>query len=155
MRLSLLTLFAVLLVPSLGLADTFTDDFNGGINPSLWNLNTNQPLYSTDATNGDIRFSKPTGGSFTFQTVNMDLVCDAAGNFDIRVDFRNASINRVNGTPANQVQLNVSFGGQLFALVRDDDIIAGDNCHVYTDPPRNWFGVTLVMGRARSNSWCN
>lgn len=103
-------------------------------------VGSNQPLYAVDDSQGDVRFSKPAGGTFGFQYVNLDLRCQLAGDFDVSVNYRDASINRVNGAPANQVQLNAIFGGQYLALVRDDDVNRGDNAHVYVDPPRQWRG---------------
>jgi hypothetical protein len=93
-----------------------------------------------DDTSGDVRFTKPLGGTASFQSISLDFLGSIQGNFDVSVDFRNASINRVNGSPANRVQLNAQFGGQLFAVVRDDDVSSGDNYHVYVDPPVAWRG---------------
>ncbi|RPH63786.1 MAG: hypothetical protein EHM89_03195 [Acidobacteria bacterium] len=118
----------------------FEDDFDSGVDPCAWDLVSNQPLYTMDDSNGDVRFAKPTGGTSSFQAISLDFLGTIQGDFDISVDFRNASINRVNGSPANQVQLNAQFGGQLFAIVRDDDVGFGDNYHVFVDPPVQWRG---------------
>lgn len=126
-------------------AVSLTDDFSAGLDVCRWYPNTNQPLYLVDTSGGDVRISKPAGGFYGFQSMNIDLKGRIHGNFDVSVRFSNASINRVNGSPANQVQLNIWFGGQMLCLVRDDDRYSGDNVHVYVDPPRVWRG-------ARSNA---
>jgi hypothetical protein len=64
----------------------------------------------------------------------------AQGNFDVRVDYTNASISRIDGSPGNQVQLNSYFGGQYFTVVRSDEINSGQNIHVWANPPSAWFG---------------
>ena len=117
-------------------SSTFSDDFTGGIDPASWNVNSNQVLFSIDDTNGDVRVNKPIGGSFSFQTLNLDSVCEVRGDFDVSVEFQNASINQIVGSPGNQVQLNAIFGGQLFSVVRSDEAaLGGDNIHVFLAPP--------------------
>lgn len=122
------------------------DSFASGVNSTFWSVSSNQALYSMDASNGDVRFSKPVGGSFSFQAVNLDFLLDLQGDFDAHVDFRSASINRVNGTPGNQIQLNAIFGSQYFAVVRADEVGTGNNVHVYRDPPQ------IVQGLLATNA---
>lgn len=119
----------------------FSDDFTSGINPTYWTVRSNQPLYVVDATHGDVRFSKPVGGSYSFQSVELWCSLTAQGDFDARVDFTNASIRRIDGSPGNQVQLNSSFGGQYFGLVRSDEAAWGQNVHVWSDPPAAGYGA--------------
>ena len=73
-------LLIVVTVASNALAiDTFNDAFTTGIDTLHWTLNTNQTLYTVDDSNGDVRFSKPIGGS-GFQYVRLDLNCDFSGD---------------------------------------------------------------------------
>jgi len=134
------------------IAETVTDDFFAGIDPSLWVIDTNQPLYSVADTAGEIRFSRPAGGSSGFQYVSLDFRFPVQGDFDASVVFRDAQITRVNGASGNQVQLNARFGGQEFLLVRSDEQCCGNNVHVYLDPPITWVGTqsnTAIAGTLR------
>src|SRR4051812_34990491 len=72
---------------------SFTDDFSTGINPNLWLVQSNQPLYSLDTTGGAVRFSKPNDGTNTFQFIGLYLQEQALGDFDVHVDFTNAKID--------------------------------------------------------------
>lgn len=132
----------LLLLPGTGAgAVVFTDAFTSGINGAHWNVISNQPLYTVNDSYGDIRFSRPGGGSQGFQYIGLDFLHDVSGNFDVSIRFRDASINRVNGTPGNQIQLNAIFGSQLFAVVRGDEVGSNDNVHVYRDPPQSVHGT--------------
>ena len=124
-------------------AQAFADDFSAGINPAWWNVQSNQALYSVDATHGDVRFSKPAGGSYGFQWVDLVFRPVVRGNFDVQVDYRNARISRYDGSPGNQVQLNLSFGGQSVSLVRSDEGGPGQNHHI-------WNG-SFVAGQSDSS----
>jgi hypothetical protein len=64
----------------------------------------------------------------------------ARGDFDARVDFRNAAITLIDGFPGNQVQLNSFFGGQQFDVVRSDEYF-GQNIHVWANPPSALYGT--------------
>jgi hypothetical protein len=122
-------------------AATFADDFAEGARDAFWTRWTNQPLYEIDDSNGEVRFSKPVGGSYSFQAVALRFNWLAGGDFDVQVDFRDASITRVDGSPGNQVQLNVACEGEGFIVVRSDELGFGHNCHVWRDPPRVWYGT--------------
>jgi len=125
-----------------GAAATFSDDFADGIGVANWTFDSNQPLYSVDDTHGDVRFSKPAGGSGGFQAANLRFAHDIRGDFDVSVAFRDAAIARVSGSPGNQVQLNLVFGGQYLGVVRSDEAGFGNNAHVFLDPPGgSWFGT--------------
>lgn len=119
--------------------ETFNDDFATGIDPSRWTVTTSGPLYTVDGSQGDVHISKPIGGS-GFQYAWLVLECDFGGDFDVSVDFSDAMITRMNGAPGNQVQLTLSFGGQLFVVVRSDELPGGDNIHVFVNPPGTWVG---------------
>lgn len=116
----------------------FFDDFSAGVNTNLWIRDGNDPLYSLTDTNGEIRFTRPIGGDYSFKYIGLSFDRQALGDFDISVDFRGAAITRADGSPANQVQLNASFGSQYFAVVRDDAAGTGNNAHLYRDPPQQW-----------------
>lgn len=121
-------------------ADVFNDDLCHGIDTAYWVVESNQPLYTVEATTGGVRFSKPAGGTYSFQHVTLESQVVARGNFDVRVDYTNASISRIDGSPGNQVQLNSLFGGQYLIVVRSDEINYGQNIHVWANPPSAWFG---------------
>lgn len=135
-------------------ADIYTTDYTEGIHPSYWNITTNSGLYEIDDSQGDIRISKPYGGTYSFQYVSIGFKQQVNGDFDVTVDYRDAQINRVDGSPGNQVQLNASFGGQAFCVVRSDEagFPGGDNRHVWASPPTAWFGAkadTSLSGTMR------
>ena len=116
----------------------FSDDFSTGVNTNLWKRDGNDPLYSLIDTNGEIRFTRPSGGDYSFKYIGLNFDRQVLGDFDISVDFRGAAIARADGSPGNQVQLNARFGGQLFAVVRSDEDGYGNNAHLYRDPPAQW-----------------
>lgn len=122
-----------------GRAAALSDDFSGGVNPQNWLLVSNTPLYAVDASQGDVRLSKPEGGGLTFKYVGLEWKHELRGNFDVQVGFRNARIDQQHGSPGNQIQLNLSFGGQGFCVVRSDE--SYHNHHVWADPPGSWYGA--------------
>jgi len=129
-------------------AATFSDDFTDGIASANWTFDSNQPLYSVDDTNGDVRISKPAGGSGGFQAANLRFVHDVSGDFDVSVAFRDAAITLGTGSPGNQVQLNLYFGGQYLGVVRSDEVSFGNNAHVFLDPPGSWYGTISTSATA-------
>lgn len=123
-------------------ASSYQDDFSDGMDELYWLQESNQPLYSMDDTQGDIRFSKPVGGDYSLQYVSLRFRGTVQGDFDVSVVFRDAYIDQVDGLPGNQVQLNTLFGGQLFCIVRSDEPLnGGHNHHVWIDPPGIWVGA--------------
>jgi hypothetical protein len=112
-----------------------TDDFSLGMNANLWVREGNDPLYSFSDTHGEIRLSRPTGGSYQFNYSGLQFDREVWGDFDVSVEFREARINRVDGAPGNQVQLNLQLGGQTLCVVRSDEASLGHNAHVWRDPP--------------------
>ena len=133
--LSVLLVTMVLGFAGQGIADSFTDVFSAGINTNFWFLRTNTALFTVTTNGGLIGFSKPSGainGNLQYATLCSLLV--ARGNFDVRVDFTNASLPNT-GSPGNQVQLNTRFGGQDFLMVRSDEQSFGQNAHVFPNPP--------------------
>jgi hypothetical protein len=134
-------LFAVALFSfhSLASADSFTDNFANGLNSTNWLICSNQPLFSSAVTGGYVEFSKPEGGTsglgLQYEALASKLV--AQGDFDVQVQFTNASIAIQSGSPGNQIQLDVRFGGQDFLVVRSDEQAPGQNAHVYLNPPGN------------------
>jgi len=136
-----IALLLLALVAGRASAETFSDDFTDGIDPANWTFDTNQPLYSIDDTNGDVRISRPAGGSGGFQAANLRFAHDVSGDFDVSVAFRDAAITLGSGSPGNQVQLNLYFGGQYLGVVRSDEVGFGNNAHVFPDPPGSWVGT--------------
>jgi hypothetical protein len=133
-------------------AGTFTDDFAAGISPSAWQVISNSPLYSVQAEPGAVRFSKPAGGTTSLQYVGLGLRSWLRGDFDVSVDFADAIITRHDGAPGNQIQLNVSFGGQDFLAVRSDEVGHPQNTHVWLWPQASFLGSrdwTSTSGRLR------
>jgi hypothetical protein len=110
-RLLTAVLILFLVLPSASTAATFDDDFSAGAQLCAWRSSKNQTLYTMVDSNGEVRFSKPAGGALTFQYIALDFLGSIQGDFDVSIAFRNASIDRINGSPANQIQLNVQFGG--------------------------------------------
>jgi hypothetical protein len=143
LRLGVIWLASLAWLPS-ACADVFSDNLCNGIDTAYWVVQSNQPLYTVEATTGGVRLSKPAGGSYSFQYVALQSWAVAQGNFDVRAHFTNASITRIDGNPGNQVQLNTQLGGQYFGLVRSDEAAWGQNAHVWTDPPAAAFGVRAV-----------
>jgi hypothetical protein len=134
-----------------GRAD-FSDDFNSGVNSNVWAVGSTDPLYSLDASHGDIRFSRLAGGTYSAQTMALAFDREVHGDFDASVDFRDASIDRLDGSPGNQVQLVASFGGQAIIVVRSDESGHGHNAHVFRNPPAAWTGemaTTATSGTFR------
>jgi hypothetical protein len=132
-----------LLAPHVAAADVLTDDFSAGVQPERWTVVSNQPLYTWDDSGGDILFAKPVGGSGGLDLIALSLERIAIGDFDLRVDFSEALIDHQSGAVGNQVQLNVWFGGQALAVVRSDEVGAGDNAHLFANPPNGWFGTVV------------
>ena len=134
-----LLLLLMFFLPASG--ETYVDDFSNGIDTTTyWRIQRNDTLYKLDDTHGDVRFSRSPGGIQILNTIHLIFVPVVLGDFDVRVDFSNAYINRVNGSPGNQVQLNSSFGGQAFSNVRSDEAGFGHNYHAWVDPPGQWQG---------------
>ena len=125
--------------PSFG--DTYTDNFDTGIDTTTyWKIQRNDTLYQVDGTHGDVRFSRSPGGTQVLNTIHLIFQPIMQGDFDVSVDFSNAYIDRINGSPGNQIQLNSGFGGQGFSVVRSDEAGFGHNYHVWIDPPGQWQG---------------
>jgi len=121
-------------------AATFTDDFSAGLDPLVWRV-TLDSLFVMDDTQGDIRFSKPHGGVDALQVAMFEYRRALFGDFDVSITFRDALIDQIDGSPGNQIQLNLHCGDQYFAVVRsDEDVGGGDNHHVYMLPPHAWYG---------------
>jgi hypothetical protein len=118
----------------------WSDDFSAGLNPDIWEVNSNQPLYSLVATQGELRVSKPYDGRSDFQFIDVAFARQIEGDFEAQVDFRDAQTTRVNGSPGNQVQLNAVMGGVAFCVVRSDEAGPGNNAHIWRSPPGAWFG---------------
>jgi hypothetical protein len=153
-RWRLLTTMAALLLmpPPPALAATVSDDFAAGLDGALWQVISNSSLYSIETNHGGLLFSKPAGGTYSFQYVGVRSRTVMRGDFDVAVDFHDLSIKRVDGQPGNQVQLNTSFGGQDFLVVRSDELSPGQNVHVWLWPQGSVVGsrtCTNAAGRLR------
>ena len=119
-------------------ADDYNDQFNNGIDTVYWAIRIDDTLYTIDDSEGQIEFSRKSGGLQNFKAVLLRFKPAVYGDFDASVDFSNAYIDRVNGSPGNQVQLNTQFGDQTFSVVRSDEYGFGHNYHVWIDPPAQW-----------------
>ena len=117
---------------------TFRDSFAGGISSANWKIEKTEKLYRVTAVGGVVRFSTPGGGAGGFQWVGLQFTHQIRGNFDVSIQYAKANLKRVKGSPANQVQLNAVFGGQVFCVVRDNDVTGGNNYYVYTG---SWIGA--------------
>jgi hypothetical protein len=115
----------------------FTDNFTSGINPAHWTVNAG--AYTIDYTQGDIRMSKPAGGGAWGSVI---FNHDVYGDFDISVDYRDAVLAGCQ----NQIQLNLSFGGQYVANRREN--WCDSRYSVWLDPG----GTVGVLGTA-DTSW--
>ncbi len=131
----------ILMVPA-GLfgSDTYSANFTSGLNTCYWQIiATHEGLYTIDDTHGDVRISKPVGGSYTFQAGGILCQALACGDFDVQVTYRDASIDRHDGSPGNQVQLNAVAGSHVFCVVRSAETGWNHNHHVWCSPPGAWF----------------
>lgn len=127
-----LCLALLIAIPTAALAEVFSDDFAKGLDPTYWMLTNNSSRYTSNVTQGDVRFSGIAGGSTAyFQNIRAIPKLTASGNFDVRVDYRDASINRINGSPGNQVELFAVFGSVGFYVSRSDETPQGDTIHVW------------------------
>lgn len=128
-----LSCFAIMLILTpAARAELFTDDFSNGIDPTYWTLTNNSVRYSAGTTQGDAHFSGTAGGSTAyFQNIRAIPKLTASGNFDVRVDYKNASITRLTGSPGNQVELFAVLGGVGFYLSRSDETPQGNTIHVW------------------------
>jgi hypothetical protein len=122
--------------------DSFTDSLANGYSSNYRMLYTNTSLFAVATNGGDLLFSKPVGEvNSNFQYATLASLLVARGDFSAQVDFTNASLALVNGSIGNQVQLNTSFGGQDFLVVRGDEVSAGQNAHVYLNSPEPSMGT--------------
>jgi hypothetical protein len=122
--------------------------FEAGIDTTLWQVLNDTALYTVDDSQGTVHISKPVGGDYTLQTLHVRFRPVVVGDFDVFVQYRAAHIDRADGRPGNQVQLNAVFGGQTFSVVRSDEIWVGHNYHVWEKPPEVWQG-----GQSDTTSW--
>ncbi|MBM3881699.1 MAG: hypothetical protein FJ387_18570, partial [Verrucomicrobia bacterium] len=114
----------------------------GGLSALGWTVISNTPAYQVQVRPGDVRFSRAAGGDRTFQFVGLQPPFEVEGDFDVQVDFREAQVKRVNGSPGNQINLIAQFGSQVFAVTRSDETAnPADNVHIWADPPKRWFGA--------------
>ncbi|MBM3883903.1 MAG: hypothetical protein FJ387_30065, partial [Verrucomicrobia bacterium] len=119
-----------------------TDDFSGGLGTVGWTVISNTPAYQVQVRPGDVRFTRAAGGARTYQYVGLQPPFDVEGDFDVQVDFREAQIKRVNGSPGNQINLIAQFGREVFTVTRSDETAnPADNVHIWADPPAQWFGT--------------
>lgn len=130
----------VALAASASNADLFTDDFATGVDSQAWTIVSNQLLFTWDDSGGDVLLSKPTGGSGGLDVIALRLERVAFGDFDLQVDFSQASIDHLTGPIGNQLQLNARFGPQSLHVVRSDETGIGDNAHLFANPPFSFVG---------------
>ena len=131
------TFFILAAVAGIAKADSFTDTLGGGINQTYWRLRTNTTSFTITTNTSGITFNKANGGTpSSFQYSTLCFMQVAQGNFDVRMDFTNATVGPVNGSPGNQIQLNTRFGAQDFLMVYSDEpSLGGINAHVFPNPP--------------------
>ena len=116
MKTKYFTCFALVLAFTLApaFADTFTDDFFGGINPTNWFAVTNSPRFSIQDSNGFVNIQSSNGTSNGFFWGHIFSTVTAYGDFDVSIDFTNANLTNLDGgtgsNPSNQAQLNCYFG---------------------------------------------
>ncbi len=133
-------------------AATFADDFSSGINPVNWMVQTTEMLYLLDTSQENLSLSMPGGGSLAANHVQLLCRFRARGNFDVHVDFTNASLALGGTSGANQVELDASIGSQFLALSRDDEPSPGQTVHVWLNPPGqgyNYQPTTATYGTLR------
>ena len=131
----------LIVIPIMSFAETFTDDFSNGLRSEYWSVSHNSYTYNVDTSQNNVHFSKSYGGNYLFQAVSAVFQGDLHGDFDVSIDYSNANIARVDGSPGNQVQLNLWFN-QTFSVVRSDEINIGQNYHIWADPPKALYGTT-------------
>jgi hypothetical protein len=145
-----LTLVAVILIGGIipARADTFTDSFANGINPAFWHVPTNASRFSVLATNDAVSIDSVAGTSNQFLGDGLWSTLTAYGNFDASIDFTNAKLTWLTGSPGNQAQLNCYFGDfgtttNFFVVRSDEPETGGDqNAHV-------WIGGFVDQGGYR------
>lgn len=123
------------------LAASFSDNFAAGISAANWLVQTNDGRVSITDQSGTVVISKPAGSQQGFHYGVVACHVAAQGDFTAQVDFTNASVTLVSGTPGNQLQFNCRFGGQDFLVVRSDETAFGQNAHVWINPPAQSVGV--------------
>lgn len=116
-------------------AASFSDNFASGINTANWLVQTNDGLVSITDQSGTVVISKPAGTQLGFHYGVLACHVAAQGDFTAQIDFTNANVTLVSGTPGNQLQFNCRFGGQDFLVVRSDETAFGQNMHVWLNPP--------------------
>lgn len=132
--------FIVIVLSLLGVsvsAEVFTDDFSEGIDYATWKIVCSDPDYYTiDDTQGDVRINKIQGGTLPSQSCYLSNRFNIRGDFDLRIDFRDANINRISGDE-NQIILH-AVPDEWFAIVRSDSSWAGNNIHFFHN---GWIGT--------------
>lgn len=136
-----LTFLTAVAAAGTSVAVEFTDDFSYGINPHHWTLFTNQPLFTCDDSGGDVFFSKPYGGAGGWEAIWLCLSSDIVGDFDVSVDFIDAMLEAT-APVCNNASLSAIFGGQAFAVVRNDcdPGRGGHYVGLWVDPPGVSYG---------------
>ena len=118
-----------------GLAASFTDNFANGINPTNWFALTNTPRFSVVPENGVAQIQSTTGTNNGFFWGTLFSEVTAYGDFDVSIDFTNASLAWRTGSPGNQAQLNCYFGDFYsitnFFVVRSDEATWDQNAHIW------------------------
>ncbi len=116
-------------------AATFIDNFSSGINTDHWTVTNG--LYTIDDTQGDIRISKGVGGTGApGEWARIEFKHTVYGDFDVSVEYSGAVL----GGCQNQVQLNLTFGGQHVCNRREN--WCGSRYSVWLDPPASTVGAT-------------
>lgn len=121
---------------------TYNDDFSSGINQKYWRTSTNSvntSRFTMVPTNGVIRMSAAVGAQNAFLGTGLWSALTVYGNFDLSVDFTNANLAWLTGSPGNQAQVNCYFGDfgttNNFLLVRSDEASFNQNMHVWIHGP--------------------
>jgi hypothetical protein len=119
----------------------FEDNFDLGIDPDVWSIVSNQPLFTVDNSGGAVLMSKPYGGNGWghWDYVFLCFAGELTGNFTASVDFSALNVE-LTDVGCNGISIEPFYGGQIHALVRQDCEDGGDTVGVWLDPPQVWIG---------------
>jgi hypothetical protein len=127
------------------------DDFSTGSNAPSWRSQELFTPYFAARTGGAFAVSKPdggTGGSTDWATYHS--AGTAVGDFDVKVDYRDAVLTTGTGGWGNQVQLNCWIGDIVFCIVRGNEpSLGGQNAHIWSAGNYGVVAVTNLSGTLR------
>jgi hypothetical protein len=128
--------------PALG--TTVADDFGSGIDPARWAVmrSPDLPHYTVDATHGDVRFAKPVDSTRAgLQAVWLEYRYPVLGDFTAEIQYHDAYLARVAGSPGNSVRLTARWRGLEVSAVRANELDAIPvSRYAWVDPPAFAYG---------------